>query len=43
MNPRGQLPDQLQALIELLFECCNAIAVIGGGVSDQHMTETRHE
>ena len=43
MNPRRQLPDQLQTLIELLFEGCDAIAVIGGGVSDQRMTETRHE
>jgi hypothetical protein len=43
VNPRRQLADQLQTLIELLFEYCDAIAVIGGGVSDQRMTETRHE
>jgi hypothetical protein len=43
VNPRGQLVDQLQALIELLFEYCDAIAVIGCSVSDWRMTETRHE
>ena len=43
VNPRRQLADQLQTLIELLFEYCDAIAVIGCSVSDWRMTETRHE
>ena len=34
LNPRRQLADQLQTLIELLFEYCDAIAVIGCSVSD---------
>src|SRR5205085_9117257 len=43
VDPRRQLPDQLQTLIELLFERCDALTVGRGGASDRRMTETGHE